>query len=134
MYAYGQQLYMLISQSHNYSCTTFVNSEERPKVNHLNPLKYYDENGEKQRLRVLNIIAAKGWRDVGHKLGVREEDLDIIEASVLKEPKRCAEGTISKWLMSGDRPTWEKLLEAIDDADLADLGRQIRKALPTMIP
>lgn len=71
---------------------------------------------------------------MGHKLGVRVEDLDIIEASTLKDPKRCAEGMIGKWLMSGDCPTWEKLIEAIDDADLKDLGDCIREALPTLIP
>ncbi len=79
------------------------------------------------------LAANNHWREVGHKLGVRTEDLDIIEASVLKDPKRCAEGMISKWLMSGDRPTWRKLIAAIEDVDLRDLGLKIQTALPDMI-
>ena len=104
-------------------------SEERPEAHQLNPLRYIDDNGDTQRIRILDRIGVQ-WFEVGRNLKIGGDHLDVIRES--EQLARCASAMVTRWLRTGQDPTWEKLIEALEDSKLAGLAKDLKMALPRM--
>ena len=56
---------------------------------------------------------AKVWYRLGLQLGVRADDLDVIEKDYPRETDMCKVKMFSKWLKSDTNPNCEKLIKAL---------------------
>ena len=92
----------------------------------LSCLKY----GKDERLFVMDDMAPR-WRNVGLMLNFSSTDLDNIETGQQKDPVKCCERLMSKWLDGfvnnrDSRPkTWSTLIDVLKDARLGDLADKI---------
>ena len=106
-------------------------TEKRPESHQLNPLKYMDDHGKVQRIRILDEIGTR-WYDVGWNLRIGDEHLENIGERERHDPTSCARAMVIKWLQSGQDPTWVKLIEALEDSELTTLVEKLKMALPRM--
>ena len=83
-------------------------------------------------LAVLDVLREaefypRHWRTLGRRLGVKDVDLDTIDANHVKEGvERCLEETIRQWQRDGDN-TWEKLAEAVSLCEGGGGGRNVAR-------
>ena len=89
-----------------------------------------DSSGDMQRIRILDKIAPR-WSEVGCNLKIRDEHLSSIRESG-NNPTKCTSAMVDRWLDSGQDPTWEKLIEALEDSELITLAKDLKAALPRM--
>ena len=53
------------------------------------------------------------WYRLGLQLGVRADDLDVIDKNYPRETDMCKVKMFSKWLKSDTNPNYEKLIKAL---------------------
>lgn len=81
-----------------------------------------------KRISIRDSVAPK-WRDLGANLGFSIHQLEIIEQSSLKDVTKCASALFGEWQRTTGGYNWEMLIEALEDADFAELARETREAL-----
>ena len=75
---------------------------------------------------------------MGPLLNISEDHLNNIEHNHYHKVENCCQAMLSDWLQgtAGDGPdgsaTWERLLEAIEDARCGELAKQVKTALPLL--
>ena len=100
----------------------------------LTCFKYTDQQGEQQRLFIVEEIAPR-WKQVGTMLNFGEPDLDTIASH--HDPAACSRELLRQWLQgfndsNDSRPkTWETLLEVMRDARLGELAEKLESILTT---
>ena len=65
------------------------------------------------------------WQDVAYSMGYKVYNVNAIERECHHVLKDCCQRLLSDWLITGDHPTWRKLLDYIKDVD--DLKLQLKK-------
>ena len=108
----------------NYWCHfTTVTAARKPALHELDLLK-----GSKKTIRIMNRIAHK-WRLVAIRLHFETHDIACIEQDCHCQTSDASRKVIMKWLDSGGslrKPiTWATLLEALEEADLAEVVKDI---------
>ena len=70
------------------------------------------------------------WRPLGRRLGVKDVDLDAIEANHYSREgvERCLEEVIRNWIRNGENK-WEKLVEAISLCEGSGGGTNVAQKL-----
>ena len=53
------------------------------------------------------------WYRLGLELGVRADDLEVIEKDYPRDTKLCKVKMFNKWLSSDTNPNYEKLIKAL---------------------
>ena len=93
-------------------------------------MKMRSASGEK--IQIIKQIAPH-WKQLGALLNFDPDGwtLDLIESEhKLDGPVGCCQATIKHWLMgNGIDPTWEVLLDLLDDIDHSELAKQVKTAL-----
>ena len=56
---------------------------------------------------------ATTWYRLGLQLGVRADDLEVIESNYLRDTSMCKVKMFDKWLRSDANPNYEKLIKAL---------------------
>ena len=103
---------------------------DKPTLPDLLCFKYNDISGTQYRIRIIDTVASH-WRRLGLALKISDYHLNNIERNHGNVEERC-QTMLSDWLQGtvGDRPvTWETLVEAIDDARLGELAKQLKRVL-----
>ncbi len=77
---------------------------------------------------------APKWRDLGANLGFDSAQLDTIELSSLKDVSRCAGALFGEWQRKTSGYNWGMLIDALEDADFAELARETKEALAFIYP
>ena len=87
-------------------------------------------SGGQHKIFIIDSVAAR-WRRLGLALNISDYHLDNIEHSNHNVEDRCL-AMLGHWLRgtAGDGPvTWERLVEAMEDARCGELVQQVKKAL-----
>ena len=103
---------------------------DTPTLQLLNCFKYYD-SGRHHKIFIIDSVASR-WKRLGLALNISDYHLDNIEQSSHRNVEDWCLTMLSHWLRgtAGDGPvTWERLLEAIEDARCGELAQQVRTAL-----
>ena len=105
---------------------------DTPTLQLLNCFKYYDRAGHHHhKIFIIDSVASR-WRRLGLALNISDYRLDNIEQSSHRNVEDWCLTMLSHWLRGtdGDGPvTWERLLEAMEDARCGELAQQVRTAL-----
>ena len=99
----------------------------KPGIDTLTCLKYTDEQGETQRIHIMDEIGAK-WKKVGRCLKFSTSDLDNIESTCRGDAEECSVKLFTLWLeeaVSKLPITWQTLLEALKDARMYQLANKL---------
>ena len=107
-----------------------IGIDVRPTLKQLQVLRW-SEGGKRRETRVMKTVASR-WRDVGIAFGLDGSDLSSIESTCLKDARHCTEHVMTTWLEKGDGHTWERLLDALEDAEFSNLATELRNALSTL--
>ena len=63
------------------------------------------------------------WRQLGFELSLNPDDLNIIQQNHEKCVESCCGAVLEKWLERQPHASWEKLKEALKDAELDHLAQ-----------
>ena len=100
-----------------------------PKTLHL--IKYKD-SGREHKFRLVDRVSA-GWRMFGILTCITDNILDEWELRFMRDPVRCWEKVMSKWLDDGeseDYPvTWQGLYNLLKDAEYGEVEMELSKAV-----
>ena len=102
-----------------------------PTLQLLNCFKYYDSGHHHHKIFIIDSVASR-WRRLGLALNISDYHLDNIEQSSHRNVEDWCLTMLSNWLRgrAGDGPvTWERLLEAMEDARCGELAQGVRTAL-----
>lgn len=98
-------------------------------MKHLELLKWRDEGGREQELRVVSRVSSQ-WRSFGRQLGFQSNELDVLEERSLRDPNKCWLEVMRQWLERGgyhDYPaTWEGLYQLLDDLRFESVASELR--------
>ena len=96
---------------------------DRPEMRDLYNIKVVQE------LSAACNKAKNVWRHVGYELGLRQDQLDIIETdNETRVECRCA-AMLAQWLRCRLDATWERLKEALEAAELYQLASIVSDCL-----
>ena len=115
-----------------YNCIFYILCviDAKPGIDILTCLKYTDEQGETQRIHIMDEIGAK-WKRVGRCLKFSICDLDNIESTCHGDAEECSARLLNLWLqghveaVSNLPITWQTLLEALKDARMCQLADKL---------
>ena len=94
-------------------------------------LKWKNEQGQEQRLRILEEVCTK-WKDIGGVIGLSPNHLDAIEKHRLGDMMECCRDVFSVWLQQeeGSYPvTWDGIRELLKDMKLSAIAKKIDEFL-----
>ena len=76
---------------------------------------FSDEGGHSPTLRELDQLLGVGtmWYRLGLQLGVRADDLDMIEKNYPRDTDMCKIKMFAEWRRGDTNPTYEKLVRAL---------------------
>ena len=98
----------------------------------LNLLKWKDEDGQEQELRVVNEVGAK-WYDFGMLLGLNLSQLNSWNVQYQADASKCWNTVIDQWLSQGgtrDYPaTWEGLYTLLRDTGYTKVAQKLKNAV-----
>ena len=98
----------------------------------LNLLKWKDEEGREQELRVVNLVCAQ-WEDFGLLLGFEFNQLKMWDTEYRGNSKKCWNEVMNQWLVQGgsrDYPaTWEGLYTLLRDTGFANTVGKLKNAI-----
>ena len=97
----------------------------------LTLIKWKDSQGKQHKLRIVQSVCPK-WRYIGNLLEIHDSILESILSQYRGDLEECCYAVLRQWLDNGspDYPlTWEGLLELLDDADCAHVGKELRNVL-----
>ena len=117
----------------NQNCLS-IHAGDKPTLPLLICFKYNDENGVQHKIFIIDRVASY-WRRLGPLLNISEDHLNNIEHNQYHKIENCCRVMLSDWLQgtAGDgSATWERLLEAIEDARCGELAKQVKTALPLL--
>ena len=101
-------------------------------LNSLSLLKWKDEHGKEQRLRLVEEVSCK-WLEFGLAVGVKMDRLEAWEKQYCKDASRCWLEVMKRWLNAGgtgDYPTtWEGLCKLLTDMDYGKVSSLLKEAL-----
>ena len=102
---------------------------DKPTLRELICLKYTNERGEEHKIHIINTVAVR-WRTLGPLLNFELSDLDNIRRNNT-DVEDCCQELLSRWLRGavGGPVTWERLLEAMEDARCGEVAQQVKKVL-----
>lgn len=88
------------------------------------------DSGGGQDMRVMDRMSAK-WTDVALALHFDGNMIDSIQRDACREVKPACRTMFQKWLAGeGRRPaSWKVLIQALEDASLGELARELKDAL-----
>ncbi len=101
--------------------------DKKPTLQEFLLLKWR-KDGEDKKTTIRDSVAPH-WRDLGANLRFSSTQLDTIELSCLKDVSKCAEVLFGEWQRRTSGYNWDMLIEALEDADFAELARQTKEAL-----
>ena len=94
--------------------------------------KYTNEKNEVEKLFIIDTVATE-WIALGYALNFSDSEIDHIKTSEHDNDKKCCRELLKCWLQrpvdGGDEVTWQRLLEAIDDARYTELATQLKRIL-----
>lgn len=95
----------------------------------LNSFEYTNKRGEHVEIKIISTVAAR-WKTLGSLLDFSVAALANIESSRQDVESFCHE-LLSRWLQGATKGpvTWEKLVEAINNARYGVLAQQLREGL-----
>ena len=98
----------------------------------LNLLKWKDEQGESQTIRLVNEVSAD-WHDFGLLLGLKLKQLDAWDAQYRGDVRMCWNKVMEHWLTEGgsrDYPaTWEGLYTLLKDLNFTKVAEILKRAV-----
>lgn len=99
--------------------------KDKPSLRDLYWLGYCDHSGKKNRLLIIDTVAAK-WKKIGFALTFTNFDLNKIEHD-LKNEKDCCSELLSRWVQGAvaEPVSWQKLLEVLNDIHYTELAQQL---------
>ena len=110
-------------------CVTILG--EKPTLRQLNCLRYTDKNGEQCRIHIIDAVAAH-WKRLGPALNFELCDLNNIDLKC-RDPVDCCQELLGRWLQGsvggGEPVTWERLVEAMEDARCGEVAQRVREVL-----
>ena len=96
-------------------------------MSNLRLLKWENEKGEMQRLKLLEEICPH-WKEIGDLLGLRPCRIEAIEKN-RREEKDCCRDVITDWLESDELEypaTWKGFTDLLEDIGLNKLVKTIK--------
>ena len=102
-----------------------------PTQKNLVLIKWKNEKGETQQLRIKQLICNK-WRDIGHLLEISNEVLESWNTRHKEDTLKCIDFVMSHWLQcpTDDYPvSWEGLKKLLLDIQLGKVAEDIELAL-----
>ena len=85
-----------------------------------------------KKIKIIEAVAPQ-WLILGDLLefDARGNKLDLIKATYPADPLACCRDMFQHWLDGhGVRPcSWRKLIELLEDCDLAELAKQVHSAI-----
>ena len=119
----GLCLCLLLSSLHAVSCPTLSN---------LTLIKWTDEQGEKQRIRIIEETSMK-WRIIGDILNISQSKLSGYKEQYHHDNELCCREVLRFWLDGKESPqypvTWDGLYELLDDVALGALAEKLSTTL-----
>ena len=115
-----------------YCCVPTIPAGDKPTLQLLNCFKYNDVSGASQhKIFIIDRVGTR-WKRLGLALNISDYHLDNIEHSSHRNVEEWCLTMLSDWLRgrAGDGPvTWERLVEAMEDARCGELAQQVKTAL-----
>ena len=110
-------------------CVTILG--DKPTLRQLICLRYTDKNGEECKIHITDSVTAH-WRRLGLALNFELCDLNNIKHNSTDVEDWCQE-LLSQWLQGsvagGEPVTWERLVEAMEDAQCGEVAQRVREVL-----
>ena len=103
---------------------------DKPTLPDLLCFKYIDDSRTQRKIHIIDTLASC-WKRLGLALKISDHHLDNIEHNYDNVEERC-QTMLKEWLrgtVNGGPRTWETLVEAIDDARMEELAKQLRRLL-----
>ena len=106
-----------------YYASTIITAERKPALHELDLLK-----SSKKTVRVINTIAHK-WDEVATRLYFEVHDIKRIQQDCPLQVRKASREMIMEWLEgegSLRKPiTWATLIEALNEAELSEVAKDI---------
>ena len=102
-----------------------------PTIGELILLKWENERGQEQRLRILEEVCIK-WKDIGCVIGLSPSRLDAIEVYRFHNAKECCRDVFGVWLEQEEGRylvTWDGVRELLKDMELSATAQKIDEFL-----
>ena len=74
---------------------------------------------------LLDNIRTTEWYRLGLKLGLKEDDLDIIESNRKSDSSGALRDVLKKWRRQSENPTWRVIVQALRDIDEVSAARSL---------
>ena len=98
----------------------------------LNNIQWRDENGKKQKFRLINRVCSK-WESFAYRLELPQNMLDAWRKECLNNSAHCWLKVMQHWLTGGNTPeypaTWDGLYELLKDVEYSEVARELREAV-----
>ena len=98
----------------------------------LNLIKWKDEEGREQELRVVDQVSSK-WREFGMLLGFSHDQLDAWRDQHLADANKCWNRVINQWLTEGGSrrypATWEGFYALLRDTRFRNIAKKLKNAV-----
>ena len=104
----------------------------KPNTKNLTIFKWKNKDGEVKKFRLKSHIFHK-WRDIGN-LVASYEQLEVWARE--KDANGCCDAVLNHWLNhppSDYPPTWEGLIELLDDIELHNVAAELKTALENAV-
>ena len=99
-----------------------------PTLKQLTLLKWVNEHGQTQRLRILEDVCTE-WRNIGTLIGLTSGRLNIIEEDRRSKPEDCCREVFDDWLKQGDQgsypTTWDSMCTLLEDLNFIKTAKEI---------
>ena len=99
-----------------------------PTLKQLTLLKWENEHGQTQRLRILEDVCTK-WKNIGTLIGLTAGRLNIIEVDRHDKPEDCCREVFDDWLKQGDQGsypmTWDSMCTLLEDLNFIKTAKEI---------
>ena len=124
------QPFSFLSNTHTHT------ADKQPNSKNLLSLKWKNtDSGKTEKFRIVSQITHK-WRDLGGLLQIPWSQLECWSKDRSKDDKDCCVAVLNHWLNNptSDYPaTWEGLYELIDDCELNEIAKTLKKATQSAI-
>ena len=104
-----------------------------PTMSQLTLLKWRDENGHNQKLKILQEISSN-WEEAGNLMGLSSNVLDSIEKNYSRSVEQCCRNVFRSWL-EGEKGgliypvSWEGICTLLEDMDYSSTALLLRDIL-----
>ncbi len=120
---------MYVTMMESYRCNELLDrfhySGTQPKLHQLQSL-----NIEEKNIRIIDSVAAD-WEEVAIALHFDVPEIATVRLECHHQPKPACRMILSKWLngQGCQPPTWERLTEALSDANFPSLAQDLQQIL-----